>query len=490
MPTLNEINKEKASRNLADFTKQSWNVIEPYDYLHNWHIDAISEYLTATTTGEIKRLLINIPPRYMKSTLVSINFPAWMWINNPQSRWIFASYAQKLSNDLSIKRRNLLDSNWYQENWSDRFKFSEVQNTIQEYANDKSGVMFSTSIGGTVTGKGGDYIIVDDPINPQDAHSEVERASAVEFFKSSLSSRLNNKKTGVIIVVMQRVHEDDVSGHILEQGGWEHLCLPAVTEKKTIVHFPISDREIIREEGSLLWEEREGHTEIEAVKKDLGSYGFSGQYQQDPAPAEGGLIKKDWWQYYDILPHKFDEVIQSWDCTFKETKDSDFVVGQVWGRIGADKYLIDQVRARMDIVKTIDAIAKMTKKYPQARVKLIEDKANGSAVISMLRKKVGGLIPVNPKGSKEARLHSVIPFIESGNVYLPRKASWVEDYVMEFAKFPKGKNDDQIDCTTQALDRLSKGAIKRMQEDLSGKFYTPTELEDMGMKKYEIKKVK
>jgi predicted phage terminase large subunit-like protein len=207
-----------------------------------------------------------------------------------------------------------------------------------------------------------------------------------------------------------------------------------------------------------LWPERFGAEEIERLKRTLGSYAAAGQLQQRPSPAEGGVLKRHWWKFYREAPRSFDEVIQSWDCSFKDTNTADYVVGQVWGRKGADKYLLDQVRCRMDCPATIQAVRRLSEKWPQAKAKLVEDKANGSAVIAMLKHEVDGLIAVNPEGGKESRVNAVTPQIEAGNVYLPEAtlASWVGAFIDECAAFPHGAFDDQVDAMTQALVRLGK----------------------------------
>ena len=481
LPTPDEIQAERSRRSLSYYTKQAWTVIEPgTEYLHNWHVDAISEHLTAVSQGQIKRLLINMPPRYMKSISVSVMWPTWSWIERPSSRWIFASYSQSLSTKHSVDRRTMVQSDWYRQNWGAAFRLTGDQNIKTEYQNDKRGVMVATSVGGTATGKGGDFIIVDDPHNPKEAQSDVQREAAITFFDQTLSTRLDNKKNGAIVVVMQRLHERDLSGHIMERGGYEHLCLPAEAEKKTVIHFPISLKEIVRKEGDLLWPEREGPEEVAAQKIAMGSYAYAGQYQQRPAPAEGGILKRYWWRFWSYpgqklppvtlkgadgalinieavpLPEKFDKQAQSWDMAFKDTKHSAYVVGQAWASIKADRYLLDQVRDKMDFPATVIAVKRFAEKWPHAIAKWVEDKANGSAVIATLKREISGLIPINPEGGKEARAHAVSAQIESGNVFLPHPAiaPWVWDFIEECAAFPNGQYADQVDSMSQALNKF------------------------------------
>jgi len=277
---------------------------------------------------------------------------------------------------------------------------------------------------------------------------------------------------------MQRCHQRDLSGHVLEQGGWEHLCLAAEYEgpgRTTSIGFSDPRTEV----GELLWPERFGPEEIESLKRSLGSYAAAGQLQQRPSPAGGGLFKRSWFRYFQPLgynlppvvvsmpdgtqrsiaaieaPQHVEETIQSWDCTFKDLDTSDYVVGQVWGRLGPMFFLGDQVRARLDCPGTVKAVRDLTNKWPGTVAKLIEDKANGSAVIQMLAREIPGLLPVNPEGGKVARAAAVSPLIEAGNVYLPHPmyAPWVNDFIEECAAFPNGAHDDQVDAMTQALLR-------------------------------------
>lgn len=476
-----EYERRQMERHLSQYIKTAWPIIEPAtEYLHNWHIDAMAEYLEAVILGQMPRLIINVPPRYMKSICVTVDFPTWVWTSNPYKRFISVSYSATLSKKHNLNKRDIILSPWYQSYWKDRFTLKDDKNTQAAFENDKMGFMFATSIGGTLTGEGGDIIIVDDPHNPQQAESDAERESTIEFCKTTLPTRLNDKKKGAIIIVMQRLHEQDVSGYFLKQGGWELLKLQGVAEKRTVIHFPISLKDKVREEGDVLWPEREGKAEIDAMKKALGSYGFSGQYQQEPSPGEGGMLKRYWWKYWKPkgvnlppvtiknkkgelvnavvvdLPDYWDEQIQSWDCTFKDLEDNDYVAGGVLGRRLADYFLLDLYNEQADIIKTIQAILYFVNKWPKARIKLIEGKANGPAVIQILRHKVSGLIEVEPEGGKIARAFAVSPSIESGNVYLPHPLlyPWVDTFIDQCTKFPKGAHDDMVDMMTQALNRL------------------------------------
>jgi predicted phage terminase large subunit-like protein len=450
---------ELAEKSLSNFIKSAWPILEPKNqYVHNWHIDLITEHLEAVSQGQIKRLIVNIPPRYMKSLCVSVMWPVWSWIKSPEMRWIFSSYSQSLSTKHSVDRRQLIQSDWFQKRWQSRFMLAEDQNQKTEFLNSKRGHMVSTSVGGTVTGKGADIIVVDDPHNPLEASSEVLRKKAIEFFDQTLTTRLDNKKEGSIVVVMQRLHEEDLTGHLGEQKTWTHLSVPAVFEAKTIYSFPVSKKIIEFNEGDVLFNERESSEDLKKQKAALGSIAFAAQYQQQPSPAEGAIVKKEWFKFYSQMPEKFDEIIQSWDMSFKDSENSDYVVGQVWGRIGANKYLLDQVRKKLNFPDTLKAVIDLSNKWPKARRKLIEDKANGTAIIASLSDKISGIVPISPTESKLSRMSAICPQIESGNVYLPDSIlkTWVDDFLDEILRFPKGKHDDQCDCLSQALIELDK----------------------------------
>jgi predicted phage terminase large subunit-like protein len=475
---LDEIDAEMAARGLREFVSQAWPVVEPSTpFVPNWHIDAIIEHLEAVSRSQIRNLLINVPPRHMKSLLVSVFWPVWEWIRWPQRRWLFSSYGAQLSIRDSIKCRRLIESPWYQARWSNRFALTSDQNTKGRFDNDRSGYRLSTSVGGAATGEGGDRIVCDDPHNVQEAESDSVRKNALEWFDVVLSTRVNDPKTSSKIVVMQRCHQQDLSGHLLEQGGWEHLCLPAEFEGPPCV-TSIGWSDPRTQPGELLWPERFGPAEIEESKRSLGSYAAAGQLQQRPSPAGGGIFKRHWFKYFQprgmnlppvlvrlpdgttmsipaIEVPQMADAIQSWDCAFKDLETSDYVVGQVWGRKGSLYFLGHQVRGRMDFPATMNAVREVSRAWPRAFAKLIEDKANGSAVIQMLSNEIPGIIPVNPLGGKIARAQAVSPLIEAGNVYLPHPsyAPWVDNFIEECAAFPNGAHDDQVDAMTQALIR-------------------------------------
>jgi predicted phage terminase large subunit-like protein len=474
-----KVERELATRSLREFVRQAWPIIEPLTpFVPGWHIDAIVDHLDAVTRGDIRNLLINVPPRHMKSLLVSVLWPAWEWIQHPERRWLYSSYAASLSIRDSVKCRTLIESPWYQRFWGDRFALASDQNTKTRFDNNRSGYRIATSVSGAATGEGGDRIVCDDPHNVQEAESDAIRKSTLDWFDVVMSTRVNDPRSAAKVVVMQRCHQRDLSGHLLAQGGWEHLRLPAEFEEPKCA-TSIGWIDPRTQPGELLWSERFGPQEIANLKINLGSYAVAGQLQQRPSPAGGGIFKRHWFRYLQPrganlppvmvrlpdgtetsiaaieVPRKVDEQIQSWDCAFKDLSTSDYVVGQVWARWNAIFLLGDQVRGRMDCPATVKAVRALTQKWPGTIAKLIEDKANGSAVIQMLGSEIPGLVPVNPSGGKIARAQAISPLIEAGNVYLPHPdyAPWVNDFIEECVQFPNGAHDDQVDAMTQALLR-------------------------------------
>lgn len=454
---LRQVRREQAERNLPEFIRQAWSVIEPgTTFIDNWHIDCIGEYLEAVNRGQITRLIVNIPPRHMKSLEITVCYPAWTWVKHPERRFIKVSYSDSLSRKHNVLTRDIIQSPWYAANWGDRFNLKDDVNRQNEFKNNHQGLMFSTSVGGALTGEGGDCIILDDPQNPLQANSETEREATIAFFKNTLQSRLNDPKTGVFIIVMQRLHEKDLTGHILaEDLGYTHLCLPAEAPQRTIITFPVSGREVIREEGDILNPQRFDKETLASLKKSMGSLQYAGQYEQTPAPADGLIFKREWLQnFFDpkAAPHQ-SMLIQSWDMAFTKSEGSAKVAGYIVGRSGADIYIWDLVNEKMTFTESVAAVRTLTGKWPKARAKVIENKANGPAIVDLLKKQIPGMVEFNPKGSKQERALSVTPYFEAGNIHFPKPetAPWVHDTIQDLLMFPKGEYKDDIDALVQAI---------------------------------------
>lgn len=409
----------------------------------------------------MKRLMLFLPPRHSKSMTVSETFPSYFIGKKPERRVIETSYGDNLAKKFGRANRSKIEQ--YGPQLFD-ISISKSNSSVTNWGIEgHRGGMISAGIGGPITGEGADLLLIDDPIkNRAEANSLVYRDMVWNEWQNTLLTRLH--PGAAIIIILTRWHEDDLAGRLLatEPEKWEVLCLPAEAE----ANDPLG-----RSTGQPLWPEFGYDAQwMQEKKREVGATVWASLYQQRPSPVEGNIIHRDWIKYYSKAPSRFDEIIQSWDCSFKDSKASksgtpDYVVGEVWGRKGADKYLLDQVRDRMSFVSTIRAIKSMTAKWPQARAKLVEDKANGTAVIDVLKNKIPGLIGVEPYGDKVTRLQSVSPDWEAGNVHIPAPhlAPWVQDYVEELVSFPNGANDDQVDATSQALIRLGSGARRGLR---------------------------
>ena len=450
---------EEARRELARRTMGDFVLYVDDNYRMNWHHRLLCDYLDKLAYKEIRRLMVFMPPRHGKSELVSRKFPAYLLGRNPDTSIISCSYSADLASRMNRDVQRLIDSERYLElfpgtqlsNQHTR-RFYETRytrnNNMFEVV-DKKGTYRSSGVGGGITGMGGKYIIIDDPVkNREDADSATMREKVYDWYTSTLYTRL--EKDGCILLTLTRWHEDDLAGKLLkaaQEGAdqWTILELPAVCE------YPPKPYDV-RQEGEALWKWKYDEEALEKMKVTVGSRDWAALYQQHPTPGEGGTFKREWWNYYKVLPDGLYDFVQSWDCTFKDAQSSDYVVGQVWARKGSSRYLLDQVRGRMSFTETLRAIRSLSAKWPQAIRKLVEDKANGTAVIDVLRKEIPGLIPVEPEGGKIVRANAVTAVAEAGNIYLPNPsiAPWVHDFVEEHAVFPNGANDDQVDAQTQA----------------------------------------
>lgn len=446
---------------LRNFYEGMWPVIEPKTpFRGNWHLDAICEHLEyAVVRRQILQLLINMPPRFSKSTLCSVALPAYIWAMFPHIRWLYASYAQSLSTRDSVLCRRVIQSPWYQARWGHVFRLTTDQNIKQRYENDRTGARIATSVGAALTGEGGDVLVCDDAHNVVEAESDAARKGAVDWFNSSMSTRLNDAKTGVKIVVMQRVHQDDLAGHLLETGDWYHLCLPMEFEgvKPQWVIGWTDPRE---KEGELLWPERYGPDEVARLKRALGSYGAAAQLQQRPTPRGGGIFKGAWFGSYKAAP-EFVRIVESWDTATSEKEHAAYSVGTAWGEtVNGDILLLDVSRGRWDFPRLKAEVAFFHAKH-RGSVVLVEDKSSGRQVCQELGRDVRlPILPVSVgKSDKVARAITVSPMVEAGKVKLPEDAPWLADYMEEVLLFPNSRNADQVDSTTQALAYMRNGGV-------------------------------
>ena len=619
--------KDLCENNFEMFVKYAWPILEPKtEFKHNWHIGAIAEHLNAVSNGEIRNLLINICPRMMKSLLVSVMWPAWTWIDKPEIRWMFATYSQSFAVRDSVKCRTLIQSQFYQNFWSDNFKLASDQNEKLMFMNNKTGYRLSTSVDGQATGEGADILVClpfseevltnkgylkigeivenrldvsiasynhdletvefkeieeyeknpigdrdliefdlgdgvifectedhpvfvkdkgyipagrvvegdtvlyngkvvlnckgcgesfskkksmqhrtvkrikrksnteqqdvynvrvadnhnyfcngvlvhncDDGNKAKDAHSKKSLETVNTWWSETMQSRLNDQKKGAKVIIQQRIAQNDLSGHVLEEGDYVHLSIPMEYRKKPAYSYPNALPPITKdprtEDGELLWDERFGDIEVKKLRKSMGERAYATQYNQSPAPDTGDIFQRSWFRTYYNPPEDFDLtdfdwISISWDFTFKKTDDSDFVVGLVFARKGARHYLLDGIREKLSFTECLKVMKNMAAKYPMANENLVEDKANGPAIIDTLTSKIPAIVPITPYDSKEARARAVSPMVEAGNLYVPKSEylPLVALFIEEMATFPASSHDDMVDSTSQYLNRFKTGA--------------------------------
>ncbi len=517
---------------LLQFLEEGWKYIDPAPFVSNWHMGAIAEHLQAVTDGQIQRLVINVPPRSSKSSLVSVAWPAWTWtqpdigpLSGPQVQFLSASYAQTLSLRDSVKTRRLIQSSWYQERWKDRFTLTGDVNTKTRFENSKGGYRIATSVDGTLTGEGGDIIIIDDPHKAgRDSESEVVRESTINWWDEAMSTRLNNQSTGAYVIVMQRLHMEDLTGHVLtrEEGAWTHVMIPMEHEVSrhctTYLNGDSFWEDPRTEEGELLDEVRFPPQIVENLKRALGPYPAAGQLQQAPVPRGGGLIKDEWWQHWTEKKYPQCEfVVASLDSAYTEKTENDASCLSIWGvfrsaqekvipielaRQGPDAVqrwymnqsakviLLYQWQDRLNFPDLVRKVIESCTLTPMPGVSakyrfkidhlLIENKAAGISVSQELHRQLSGHFGVElfePQRDKMSRVISVQHMFSEGMVYVPwpmdeesqqespNGYKWVEEAMDQVGTFPKGAHDDFVDTCTMALRWLrDSGILLRTEE--------------------------
>lgn len=433
---------------LVTFTHRCFQTVVPGErFASNWHLDAIAHKLDEVRRGKVRRLIIAMPPRSLKSVCVSVALPAFVLGHDPARKVICVSYSDGLAGKHADDCRRVMSSGWYQALFPDT---RIARSTASEIVTTRRGVRLTTSIGGTLTGRGGNLIIVDDPMKAQDAMSESARDAVKAWFGGTLLSRLDNKETDAIVVVMQRVHVDDLAGHLIAAGGWEVLTLPAIAEVDEAVAL---GRVYHRRAGEALHPGREGLATLEALRTEIGSLAFSAQYQQAPVPAEGALIRREWLRFYDDPPERRanDILLLSWDTAMKASETADYSVCTVWLIRDDAHFLLDLIRERLDFPDLKRrAIALHGRWRPRAT--LVEDKGSGTSLLQELHALGLPAIPFQPSGDKVMRMHAQSVQFEAGSVFMPRAASWFDDLLTELLAFPAGRHDDQVDSISQALE--------------------------------------
>lgn len=489
--------KKAAEEDLVEFVRQAWKTIEPgAPYVHGWHIDAIAMHLEAVsgleTSGDINRLLINVPPGMMKSLLTSVFWPAWLWgpRNMPHLRFLCASHSQSLAIRDSTKMRRLIQSEWYQERWGDRVVLTGDQNAKTKFENTATGFREAVA-SGSITGSRGDIVIIDDPHSVESAASDAMRETTKEWFLEAVPTRLNNPSQSAIVVIMQRLHEEDISGIILDkQLGYEHLCLPMEFEPTLRCETSIGFIDPRKRDGDLLFPQRFPEEVVERDKAVLGPYATAGQFQQQPTPRGGGIIKSDWWQLWDQPAYPpFDYIVASVDTAYTTKQENDPSAMTVWGVwSGGENKAIPTRQITRNGEMLFDLERQYTQDHPKVMMiygwterlelhdlvekvretmvdygvdnLLIENKASGYSVAQEIRRMYShedfGVQLIDPKGlDKVARLYAIQHLFSEGLIYAPNRP-WADKVIHQTSQFPKGKHDDLVDTVSMALSFLRK----------------------------------
>ena len=448
------LDQEAAERSLHEFTRQMWPWVDPASFVDNWHVGLICERLEAVSRGEIRRLLILVPPRSSKSTLVSVMWPAWTWVHSPETSFLSASYAYSLSVRDSLKCRRIIQSPVYQRRWGGAFRLTGDQNAKGRFENDKNGYRLATSVGGALTGEGASVIIVDDPLNVVNAGSDAIRESMLDWWDESMSNRLNDPRTGAFVAIMQRVHHQDFAGHVIDRGGWEVLCLPMRYESDH-PHVSAADRRT--KAGELLWPARFPEETVRQLEADLGSYGTSGQLQQRPSPRSGGMFRREWWGIIGAAPVS-GQVVRGWDLA--GSTDGAYTAGCRMRLVNGVYHIEDMVRLRGTPEQVERAIRNTAAADgPGVLIDLPQDpgQAGKAQVRYLVRQLAGYNVRYSPEsGSKEMRAEALSAQTEAGNVKLVRGA-WNTAFIDEAAFFPNSDYADQIDAASRAFHRLTSG---------------------------------
>ncbi len=470
-----EIDRELAKRGYIHFVEAAWHKVEPAQgFINSWNVGAVCEHMQAIKEGQLKRLVINVPPNTSKSMTCTVMYDPWVWTTQPEKKFIHGCFDDKLARRDSLRAKNLIDSDWYQRRWGDVVIINKkLQETGEKYYTTAGGFRAITTPGGSVTGEHANTHIIDDPTKPSDTMgikslNQIEMVKQIEWWDGTLANRFVDFDNRVRVLVMQRLHEYDLSG-VLKERGYEVLMIPMEFDPSRKCFTSIGWEDPRTEHGQLLCPERFSQDAVDELFEDMGGRGSvtaEAQLQQDPTPLSGEIFKRENIKYYRHLPKKFDKTCQSWDCTFKETGTS-FVAGHAWGRIGPDYYIIDRQRGRWGLLDTCQQIRIMTLRWPRIVAKIIEEAANGAAVENTLRNEVSGLRLVPPRGGKLSRANAIEPLWNAGNIFFPHPSNcdWSDALLNFCVKFTgaKGIPDDDVDCMTQAVTYLEGSSLNKLR---------------------------
>jgi len=460
------LEKKLCELSFYEFFKKAWHIVEPSIELStNWHHKYLCDILQKEAERIIankpktKDIVINIPFRSTKSLLVTVMFPVWSWIRNPKFRFITASYSAELSIEHSTRSRDIINSKWFKDRWGELFHIKKDQNLKSRYENNFLGVRRATSVGGTVTGQGGDFLIVDDPVSPQNAASEIERENANEWYRTTFYSRLNNPLTGIRIVIMQRIHDNDLSGFLLYGADsrlkYQHICIPAELSDDV---KPKSLENNYDKDG-LFWTDRFSKTILDDYKQALGSYGYAGQLMQTPTPLNSGMIKAEWLRIdqnkmIDIGEQTVVDFVIDPAYTSNEKNDPSALLAYIFKN---NKWqIIDCVNVYKEFPELVKFIPQWVQKngYSNRSRVYVEPKASGKSIVQTLQKETGLNVREDkpPSKDKVARVQDISAALESGRVSLLR-GKWNEEFLQQLVKFPSAKHDDMVDCLVMALNK-------------------------------------
>jgi predicted phage terminase large subunit-like protein len=470
-PTETELNRQLALKSLYEFVVQAWPVVEPGTaFLANWHIEAVCAHLEAVTDGRIQRLLINIPPGHLKSLLVSVFWPAWVWLRRPAWRGLFGAYAMDLSVRDSVRCRDLIVSDWYQDTFHPPWTLKEDQNAKSYFENSHTGYRLALSVGGRATGFRGDAVVVDDPLNARDQDSKAARQEAIFWWDKVMSARLNDHRRSAKVIIMQRLHEEDLSGHVLQVGGYEHLSLPSEFEPERACRTSIGWSDPRRQAKEVLFPTLYPREVLEAAKRDLGSDGYAGQHQQRPVPAEGSKFKRAWFRYYHLegdcfrlaaedqepraVPTRLCRYFLTVDLATSTKTTADYTVVAVWGddRQG-NLLLVDLLRERLEAPDILPQIHRLRQRW-QAEFVAIERAGFQLSFIQTARRQGLPVRELQADRDKIARATVAQVRLEAGTVWFPEQAAWLGDFEAELLHFPHGAHDDCVDVLAYAAEEI------------------------------------
>ena len=449
-------------QSFSTFVQKCFYELNPSEkFINGMYIDLLCNQIQSMIEGENQKLIINLPPRYLKSVICSIALPAFILGHNPSAKIMCISYGEDLASKLATDCKSVMEADWYKTLFPET-RIRTDKKSVMDFETTKHGGRFATTISGAVTGRGADWIIIDDPLKPADALSDVIREKINELYGNTVSSRLNDKNTGRILVVMQRLHAHDLSGFLFENDpDFKSIVLPLIAEKdekwqiKNRITKMIMSYE--RKKGELLHPEREGEKVVNSYRNSMSSFVFSAQYQQNPMPIDSGMIKKEWMQYYQQQPY-FAAIILSWDTATKTLEKNAYSACVVLG-IGRDQkyYLLEVFRSRLDFPELTRKVLEVSDKYEQIAqgrtITLIEDASSGTSLYQMLKGRIASLKSVSCKGSKEQRFDIVTLKTEQGDLLFPGKyESWFKNFEDEFLTFPNSLFKDQCDALSQALN--------------------------------------